>query len=237
MSKEHATAIVKAEALDLAVQRGIEAQAMAGKMTKALAVAQAMSDIRAAFSPEIMSPIMALQGTAIGFRTDKDDKGGYPESVVRDCAIEAMLQGVTLTGNQFNVIAGRSYITKEGMGQKLKDIAGLSYSVTPGIPTMSGGGAVQPMEIEWTYDGKADKRTLQVCVRVNAGMGADAIIGKATRKARAWLYQHITGIEIPEGELEADGCKPVKGTVLREKPSRFEPPAPATDLLGEKIDA
>jgi hypothetical protein len=229
------TAIAKIEALDLAIERGIEAQQMAGRMSKALAVAGAMADIRAAFTPEIMRTIMALQGTAIGFRSDKDSTGGYPENVVRDCGIEAMLQGVQFIGNQFNIIGGRSYITKEGMGEKLSKIAGLKQSTTPGIPELKTNGAIIPMDVEWEYKGVAGKRTLQICVRVNSGMGADAIIGKATRKARAWLYQHITGQEIPDGELDADGLKVVKGRVIDDKPSRFEPPKDAEQLLGEGV--
>jgi hypothetical protein len=152
--------------------------------------------------------------------------------VVRDCTIEALLQGVGAVGNEFNIIAARAYITKEGMGRKLSNIKGLSYTVTPGIPHTTGGGAVAPVEIEWQYGGERHTKTLQICVRVNAGMGADAICGKAVRKARAWLYSTITGQEVPEGEV-GDDAKPVRGVVIDDKPSRFEPPKDAEQLLGE----
>jgi hypothetical protein len=150
-----------------------------------------------------MGQVMALQGSAIGFKTDKDQGGGYPESTVRDCLIEATLAGVYPVGNEFNIIAGRAYITKEGMGRKLRDIDGLSYSILPGVPSMKEGGAIVPMNVEWTFKGNSSKRELPICVKVNGGMGADAVIGKATRKARAWLYQTVTGSEIPDGEAEA----------------------------------
>jgi len=32
-------------------------------------------------------------------------------------------------------------------------------------------------------------------------MGTDAIIGKADRKARAWLYNTITGCDVSDGEI------------------------------------
>jgi hypothetical protein len=238
-TKKSSTALIKVDDLDSAIERGIAAQQIAGKMGKAIAIAGAMQDIRSAFTPEIMKRLMALQGSAIGFRTDKDSTGGYKEDVLRDCAIEALMQGVHPVGNEFNIIAGRAYITKEGMGRKLSSIHGLSYSVTPGIPKTQDGGAVVPMEVEWVYPSGAAKQTkiLQICVRVNAGMGADAIIGKATRKARAWLYATITGQEVPEGEV--DDAKPVKGVVVEDKPSRFDKPAgPAAfgkppELLGK----
>lgn len=223
MGKEQTTALVKVDSLDSAIERGIEASKIAGKMSRAIAIAGAMQDIRAAFTPQIMSSIMALQGSAIGFRTDKDSTGGYKDEIIKDAVIEALMQGVHPVGNEFNVISGRAYITKEGMGRKLGNIHGLSYSVTPGIPQTKDGGAVVPMQVEWTYGGEAHDKTLQVCVRVNAGMGADAIIGKATRKARAWLYQTVTGQEVPEGEV--DDARPVKGVVIEDKPSRFDKPA------------
>ena len=41
-------------------------------------------------------------------------------------------------------------------------------------------------------------------------MGADAVIGKATRKARKWIYDTITGSEIPEGDVMDIEFKEVK---------------------------
>ena len=205
------------EALDSAIERGIAAQGMAGRMSRALAVAGAMQDLRRAMdAPGVMDSIMSLQGTSLGFRTDKDSSGGYPVDVVRDCGIDAALQGCYHVGNEFNIIVGRCYITKEGMGRKLSSIEGLGYSITPGIPKMAGQGAVQPMEVSWKYKGQTGQKTIEVCVRVNQGMGADAIIGKATRKARAWLFQHITGQEVPDGEI---GDEPIN---ITPKQSPFE---------------
>jgi hypothetical protein len=226
------------EALDNAVERGIAAQTMAGRMSRALAVAGAMQDLRRAMdAPGVMDSIMSLQGTSLGFRTDKDSSGGYPTDVVRDCSIDAAMQGCYHVGNEFNIIAGRCYITKEGMGRKLSGIEGLGYSITPGIPKMAGQGAIQPMEVGWTYKGKSGQKTIDVCVRVNQGMGADAIVGKATRKARAWLYQHITGQEVPEGEVgdEPINVTPIKSPFEAKKPMAEES-APAdlkADHLGQ----
>jgi len=214
------------EALDSAVERGLAACQMAGRMSKALAVAGALQDLRAALSKEVMAAVMPLQGSALGFRTDKDKDGGYPEAVVKDCLIEASLSGVYPVGNEFNIIAGRAYITKEGMGRKLNSIPGLSWTVTPGIPENRNGGAIVPMAVEWSHGGKASAKELKVCVRVNSGMGADAIIGKATRKARAWLFQTVTGQEVPEGEA---GDEPINVTP---KASPFEVPEPAIQPEG-----
>jgi hypothetical protein len=166
---------------------------------------------------------MALQGSAIGFKTDK----AYPEDVVRDALIEATMSGVYPVGNEFNIIAGRAYITKEGFGRKLKDVPSLSYTVANGEITMKNGGAIVPMDIQWTYGGKSEAKTLPVHVRVNSGMGADAIIGKATRKARAWLYQTVTGQELPEGDV-TDASEPINVTPKASPFESVKPEAPAT---------
>lgn len=174
------------------------------QFTRAFAVANAVGQLRALLTPEVMTPIMALQNSALGFLTD--NKGGtYPVNVVKECLIDAVLSGVSPVGNEFNIIKGKCYITKNGMKHKLRDIDGLLFSVTPCIPKVSGEkGAVVVVSVDWTYGGKTEHKDLEFAVKVNEGMGADAINGKATRKAYAWLYEHITGMNANDGETGED---------------------------------
>ena len=58
--------------------------------------------------------------------------------------------------------------------------------------------------MEWTLKGKKGEKELELAIRVNRGMGADAIIGKALRKARAWLYTTVTGQEVGDGDVEGE---------------------------------
>lgn len=177
---------------------------------KAYVIANAAQELKTLLTSEYMKPIMALQGNKLGFRTDKDlnrdgSKGlGYPEAVVKDCLIEAVLTGVQPFGNQFNIIAGNCYITKEGFGYLLKNIEGLSYEIVPQLPRINGDrtSAAITMHIEWTIAGFLKKsRDLDVPVKLNAYMGTDAVIGKATRKARAWLFNTINDCEISDGDI------------------------------------
>lgn len=190
------------QALDKAAESGILAMSMKSKFEKAFTVAGAVGALREALTPAVMKPITDLQNTSLGFRTDK--KAGYDESVIRDCIIEATIRGLSPCGNEFNIIADRMYITKEGFQHLLADIPGLKYVIVPGIPHPKEGGALIDMEIRYTHNGKSNIEKLPICVRVNAGMGADAIIGKATRKARAWLYSAVTGQEVGDGDLQED---------------------------------
>lgn len=205
--------------LDAAIEAGLAAQGLAGRMERTIAVASAVAEISNLLTPSVLTPVMALQGRGIGFKTDKDTSGGYPIEVVRDCLIEAAMSGVFPCNNEFNIIAGRAYVTKEGMRRKLSQVKGLSYTLTPDVPRASqdGRGAVCKMLIEWSYQGKDNKKEIDIPCRMSTGMGADAIVGKATRKALAWLYQTITGQSVPDGEA---------GEI------EIVSPAPASDTTG-----
>lgn len=216
-------------ALDTAASN--KALTVASQFRRAFAVAEAVYQLKALLTPEVMKPILNLQNTSLGFQTDRRE-GGYPLDTVKECLIDAVLSGVSPVGNEFNIIAGRAYITKNGMIHKLSQIDGLSYTMTPGIPKMAGeGGAAILMAIDWTFNGKTNHKDLALAVRINKGMGADAIIGKATRKAAAWLYQTVTGQTVDEGEAnESAPVAEVKASVIEEAPAT-EPTAAETGDL------
>lgn len=173
---------------------------------KAYLIAESVGKLNQMLTPEYMQPIMALQGNKLGFKTDKDTTGGYPEAVVKNCLIEAVLTGVQPFGNQFNIISNNCYITKEGFGYLLKNYVGLSYDIVPSLPRINNDStsAAIDMNITWAIDGKKNSKVLPVPVKMNKFMGTDAVIGKATRKARAWLYNTITGSEVADGDITED---------------------------------
>ena len=207
-------------ALDTAASN--KALTVASQFRRAFAVAEAVYQMKALLTPEVMKPILNLQNTSLGFQTDRRE-GGYPLDTVKECLIDAVLSGVSPVGNEFNIIAGRAYITKNGMKHKLMQIDGLSYTMTPGIPKMAGeGGAAIIMAIDWTFKGKTEHKDLALAVRINKGMGTDAIIGKATRKASAWLYETVTGQTVDEGEANESA------PVIEAKVSAIDT-APATE--------
>jgi len=193
--------------LNNAVETVLAADSFSG-FQKAYLIATAAGELKKLLTPEYMKPIMDLQGNKLGFKTDKDiaqggAKGqGYPEEVVKNCLIEAVLTGVQPFGNQFNIIAGNCYITKEGFGYLLKNFAGLAYEIIPALPRINAdkSSAAITMKVKWTLNGIEQERDLEIPVKMNSFMGTDAVIGKATRKARCWLYNTITGSEIPEGD-------------------------------------
>lgn len=208
--------------LNHAVESVLAADGFSG-FQKAYLIATAAGELKKLLTADYMKPIMELQGNKLGFKTDKDivqggGKGqGYPEETVKNCLIEAVLTGVQPFGNQFNIIAGNCYITKEGFGYLLANYAGLSYEIIPALPRINAdkSSAAIVMKIKWTLNGIEKERELEIPVKMNSFMGTDAVIGKATRKARAWLYGTITGSEIPEGDA-MDTTAEVVGSKINE---------------------
>jgi hypothetical protein len=217
-------------ALDKAAEQGLLAQQQTSQFKRAFMVAEAVNELRAIMNPKVMESFMKLQNTSIGFKTDRKD--GYPVDVVRDCIIDATMNGVYCVGNEFNIISCQCYITRNGFGHKLRDIPDFSWIETPGVPKFMGDkGALIEYHLEWWHKGKHFEKTLNLAIRVNAGMGADAIIGKASRKARAWLYATVTGMEIGDGD--ADDSAVIPAEEIKESP--FEQQA-AGDVQEEEQD-
>lgn len=192
------------EKLNNAVASVIGQETLQG-FEKAFVLANATQELQTLLTPEYMKPIMALQGNKLGFKTDKDRQGGYPEKAVKNCLIEAVLTGLQPHGNQFNIIAGNMYPTKEGFQYLLSNMPGLNYEVISELPRINNTStsAAIVMNIYWSLNGgKKQHRQLDLPIKVNSHMGTDAVIGKATRKARAWLYNTITGSEISDGDIQ-----------------------------------
>lgn len=188
-------------------------------LSQAVTLATGINTLRKAMSDDLMRQVfMPLQGSALGFITDKDRDGGYPVSVVRDCMIEAMIHGLRPVGNEINIIAGRFYAAQNGFARIVAEYPGLTDLVlTPGVPVFVGDkGALVPYRATWQLQGKRQeivcdvvKRAdgsasdTRIAVRVNAGMGSDAVIGKAKRKLLKRVYETITGskLNMTDGEV------------------------------------
>lgn len=202
--------IAQLDELSVAVRDGVGGAD--NPFSEALALAGAVVHLRAALTPEVMSPIMALQSTPIGFRTDKDMKKtpsgyvpgpGYPVEVVRDAVIECCRLGARLVGNEMNLIGGRVYLTKEFFARKLDDAVGRgNWRMFHELPKTASGGAIVKSRVQWRQGDSAEwsSETLEFAIKGDGYSSADQYAGKADRKASAWLYRQITGEAVPEGD-------------------------------------
>lgn len=188
------TALIKID--QIAEQFGVEPSAGLAPFRRAVNIARGIQALRQAVTPDVMAQIMPLQGSQLGFRTDKDKEGGYPADVVKECFIEATLRGVPTGCNTWNILAGRMYITREGYSYLVKKLPNLSnLKLFPGVPKASQGGALVDYKATFKLDGEPQELQRTIPVRVTPGAGADNILGKAARKMLKAVYEYVVGSE------------------------------------------
>ncbi|MDB6077918.1 MAG: hypothetical protein JWO82_1665 [Akkermansiaceae bacterium] len=199
---------------------------------QAITTATGIIRLRQELTPQIMEEVfLPLMNSKLGFRTDKDPSRGYrgepyPMETVRECIIEATLRGLPSVGNCYNIIAGNAYVTKEGFWFLLgKRTAGLTdFKILVGVPKMikaagdarnasdeEAKGALVTCSASWKLNGTLDRLEREIPIRVNAMMGADAIMGKAERKLLAAAHAQITGTVL--GDADAAEAEPSMRTV------------------------
>lgn len=188
--------------------------AMKSRFQAAFALADTRRELLGLFTTDMLKRLRDLENSALGFRTDRPNekhRERYDDQTLTECACEAIMRGLRLYGNEFNIISGRVYVTSEGLARLLSESDGLTNLLFNfGLPRGQEKGAVVPVEATWTYKGVASGFKTEIAVRLNAGMGAEGAIGKAQRKARYRVLTTIQGSSWvpPDGEVDTE---PVAG--------------------------
>lgn len=179
---------------------------------KAAAVVQSL---RAMLTKDVVDKyFIPLMGTRIGFLTDRDkpDKNGnkqdpYGWETVRDCVIDAACRGLAPVGNQFNIISGSMYPTKEGYTALLKRI-GSKYFITKSEDKAAPGSPVARIDckIYYEYNGQKRDYTYTATPKKNNFSSLVQLQGKAERKAKKSLYEYLTGVDL--GDADEDSSEP-----------------------------
>jgi hypothetical protein len=167
--------------------------------------AKAFGEMKRLLSDDIVKGFKHLENSKLGFKTDK--KQGYPIDVVRSCLIEAHLNGVKITGNEFNIIAEQMYITKEGFtGKMQRDRRFSEVRLNIGVPRTDQANkrSIVACSATWKYNGTDDEIQCEIPVIWNSYLSDDAVIGKAERKLRARIWNQATGDILSDGD--ADGA-------------------------------
>lgn len=189
--------------------------AIASNAGAAFQAASIVVQLREALTDDIMNAVfMPLMNTKIGFLTDKpgyDRKTGevkptYPISVVRDAIIDAAFYGLLPTGNQFNIISGSMYPTKEGYTHLLKKIKVKSFISKTPLPENSPTCANICCKISYEHQGEKNSFSINAPVKKDNYSSLDQIMGKAERKAKKALYEYITGCDL--GDADEDSSAP-----------------------------
>ena len=162
-------------------------------LADALMVAEYMDRLGDLITPAVLASMKSLAGRSVGFEVDKE----YPDHVLRDVLIEAGIRGFSLVGNEFAIIQGKFYPKAAGLRRKLRETKGFKgLKMRPGSPEMKSSGAIVPYEATWTMHGQPQVMNCEIPVKINAGMGADAVLGKAERKMLMRIYGEITASDV-----------------------------------------
>lgn len=166
--------------------------------------------LREALTDEVMNEVfMPLMNTKIGFLTDRDPskpdkKTGiaptpYPVPVVRDCLIDALAMGLMPTGNQFNILAGKMYPTKEGYSALLSKL-GAKYLCEVGLDESEPGAKAARINVimNYSYNGEKNKLAMVATVKKDNFSTMDLLRGKAERRGKKCLYEYLTGCDMGE---------------------------------------
>ncbi len=181
----------------------VEAYKTDSEFRKASIMAKVLIGMKKLLTDAIMSDVMALQGTHLGFKTDRDDKQGYPIAAVREVLTHALIMRLRVTGNEWNIIASRLYVTVEGWKRLCGEVDGVSnIEIDIGVPTKgSEETALVACKAKWLQHGevrtieclKTDACDGRIPVKVNQYLGVDAMIGKARSKLYKRAYERMTG--------------------------------------------
>lgn len=199
-----------------------------------LKIAIAIGDLRKAFdNPQIKDLIGKMQDTDLGFLTDRPPgsdaekkRGTYDYETVKECCINAMINGYRLSNNEFNIIAGRMYAAKNGKFRKIVENPSITdFQFTTAPPVYDQETRVQygrPETVQfakvkcfasWKKDGvlcalgiqdkdSGKEDTTIFKIKVNNMMGDDAIIGKAHSKLFSRVLSRIEGIVAPDADID-----------------------------------
>lgn len=172
--------------------------------------ADAIEHLRAALTDEVMHRFYPLMNTSLGFRTDRPNskyKEPYSVEEVRTCMVEALLIGLRLTDNQWNIISQRCYVTREGFSYLLREHPGLTdLKIVPGVPSGDKTrGVTIAYHCTWRLNGV--EQSLDAVIPVSGGDYAtlDLLLGKGDRKIKARIWAKVTGSEVSaDGEVEIE---------------------------------
>lgn len=177
--------------------------------------ARVITLLREALTDEVMNKVfMPLMNTKVGFRTDRDgkpDKHGnvktpYDVNTVRDAIIDGAIIGLLPTGNQFNIISGTMYPTKEGYTVLLKKIGAKYIIDIQQDQSKNPAFAEYPCKIHYSYNGEKNSLTVTATVRRDQYSSNDQLRGKAERRAKKALYEYLTGTDY--GDADETSSRP-----------------------------
>ena len=165
---------------------------------KSLYIASYLEQIHSLIPAETIKLCRNLMNKGIGFKTDRKD---YDDNTLRDCIVQAMIHKFRVHGNEFNILGGNFYATKEGLERVVN-----TYPTLKSEPEIEIRGATQSKESKnWKFvfsyklefkDGTEENGQKTLIISGTTGKNNyetpyASVEGKATRKLLNYLYNKL----------------------------------------------
>ena len=85
---------------------------------KSIAYGHYLTEIKNQIKEKPLEIIKSLMNTGIGFKTDRPNdkcREVYSDEIIKNCVVQAIMHGLRIHGNEFNILGGNFYATKEGL--------------------------------------------------------------------------------------------------------------------------
>lgn len=213
-----------------AVQNEVNTLSKNNSLVSCLSAASAMYMLDQVLTDEVVHTyFFPLMNTRAGFLTDRNPnkvrRGQQPATPytiaeVRACLKDAILKGLLPVGNQFNIISGSVYITREGYTALLSRM-GVKHRIIPSQLADRDGYAVYSCRIEaMTAQGDRISYTNEVLFK-RGQYDSDALLqGKAYARSVKSLWTYVSGLDSGDA-VEEDA---VSERVIEDAPAEVVPP-------------
>jgi hypothetical protein len=210
---------------------------------KTLAIATGLVAIQEAMTDETVAVLKALEGTDVGFKTDKDHLGsGYGSQTIKACAVRALLNGAYLHGNEFNIIAGGCYLTQQYYLRKLREYPNVTdVQIDVDIPCVDSSRPAVKENYTMLVGGYAccrvNGRKVEIYARESTKFGdqrmavsaykadIDQAQGKARKRLAQRLFERIAGVDISDDSEMEDSVLVVEPEAESVEHQTIEPAA------------
>jgi hypothetical protein len=202
-----------------------------GKLRKAKLLARARRLLDDHIDEEFLDDMMGLMNTQDGFKTDRNpdqyDRNGkrhtpYDRGTVKKCLIVALLAGAEPTGNEFNIIAGNCYFTKEFTTRAIRSFPGLTNFVYQIGDIAKFGEKAAKIEGYASYKvhgvsyevvcRKTEVMDLRLVVNCYSNSSPDELRGRAEAKLFRQVLSRLYGLNLDLDDVDEHG-EPLQATL------------------------
>lgn len=170
---------------------------------KSIAYGHYLTEIKNQITGKPLEIIKSLMNTGIGFKTDRPNdkcRDVYSDEIIKNCVVQAIMHGLRIHGNEFNILGGNFYATKEGLDRIVHNNPLLEEKVKDKVKSFRQDDktGIWGITFEYSYKLKGESKvTEEITVLVKGKMGNydipfDAVMGKAKRKLFKAVYNEMT---------------------------------------------